>query len=61
MKGINFKSSATQTDDGKGLMVLGALNRRAEGMNAVVPTQCVRGGWVGQLLWGQTLGLPQRE
>ena len=26
MKGMNFKSSATQTDDGKGLMALGALN-----------------------------------
>ena len=38
MKGMNFKSSVTQTDDGKGLMVLGALNHQARGVSAVVPT-----------------------
>ena len=34
--------SVTQTDGGKGLMVLGALNQQARGVSAVVPTCYVR-------------------
>ena len=43
MKGMNFKSSATQTDDRKGLIALEAVNYQAGGVNAVMPTQSVSG------------------